>query len=160
MWVPHPSFVCSGGVSYLYDGDGPGAPLIRGFRMSGPARRNTLSSTATPDNSLLPSPLHHKHTSGSCSIATLRVFPPDRASPGFRCINHPNDRKNGARRGPRSAQLLDALFRSAHIEVVETLLPDRAGAQAAGGAGLAPAEAGSGWMERRTQHSACGCVLG
>jgi hypothetical protein len=29
------------------------------------------------------------------------------------------------------AQLLDALFRSAHIEVVETLLPDRAGLHAA-----------------------------
>jgi len=26
----------------------PGAPLIRGFRMSGTARRNTLSSPATP----------------------------------------------------------------------------------------------------------------
>ena len=27
-----------------------GAPLIRGFRMSGIARRNTLSSVATPDS--------------------------------------------------------------------------------------------------------------
>src|SRR5664280_112774 len=50
---------------------------------------------------------------------------------GLRCIYHPNERKNGARRGPRLAQLLDALFRTAHIEVVETLLPDRARAHAA-----------------------------
>lgn len=45
--------------------------------------------------------------------------------------HHPNERKNGARRGTRLPQLLDALFRTAHIEVVETLLPDRARAHAA-----------------------------
>jgi hypothetical protein len=50
----------------------PGAPLIRGFRMSGTARRNTLSSTAIPDNSRSPSPPRRKHASGSCSISTLR----------------------------------------------------------------------------------------
>ncbi|MGB7555949.1 MAG: hypothetical protein WBM04_16375, partial [Candidatus Korobacteraceae bacterium] len=58
----------------------PGAPLIRGFRMSGLARRNTSSSAATPDSLPLPSPLRRKHTPGSYSIPNLRVLLPSLAS--------------------------------------------------------------------------------
>jgi len=59
-----------------------GAPIIRGFRMSGTARRNMLSSAATPDNSPLPIPLlgcQQTVPAADCDMSRKRHEPPQEA---------------------------------------------------------------------------------